>query len=150
MKNRDIQQSCCGLHTGEALAQHPPNWRISLLAWAVLLCGLLVSFSARNYCQSNPPAKRVEAELITVRRDGFEPKEITRPAGQFLLAIDNRSGLEVVTVRLDRQAGARLRDIPVNWKERDWRDLLDLTPGRYVLTEATHPGWVCNITITAH
>jgi hypothetical protein len=29
-----------------------------------------------------------------------------------------------------------------------WRQLVNLSPGDYVLTEATHPDLVCRITIT--
>src|SRR5258707_9850968 len=37
---------------------------------------------------------QIEVELITVRPTGFEPKEITRPPGRFLLGVDNKSGLD--------------------------------------------------------
>src|SRR6266508_4488481 len=41
-----------------------------------------------------PQIGRIESELITITPRGFEPKEITRPTGEFLLVINNRSGLE--------------------------------------------------------
>ena len=44
--------------------------------------------------QGNDPEGRLEVELITVRPDGFEPAEIIRADGRFLLAVENRSGLE--------------------------------------------------------
>jgi hypothetical protein len=96
-----------------------------------------------------PPAVRIETELVTIRRHGFEPQEITRPADPFILAVENRSGLEEVTLRLDRAAGNRLKEVNIPRGKLNWRDAFDLPPGSYVLTEANHPDWVCSITITA-
>lgn len=92
--------------------------------------------------------ERIEAEVITIHPTGFEPREITRPAGLFLLAVENRSGLQIVQLRLDDAAGPRLRDVQMPTKTHDWRDGLDLAPGKYALTEAYHPEWLCSITIT--
>jgi hypothetical protein len=103
----------------------------------------------KSQTQTQPTPARIETELVTIRRHGFEPQEITRPAGPFFLAVENRSSLEEVTLRLDRVGGNRLREVNVPRKKLDWRDALDLPPGHYVLTEANHPEWVCNITITA-
>jgi hypothetical protein len=55
----------------------------------------------------------IEAELVTVTPHGFEPQEITRPPGPFLLMLDNHSGLRQVNLHLSREAGARLREVPV-------------------------------------
>ncbi len=90
----------------------------------------------------------MEVELVTVRPHGFVPAEITRPRGRFLLAVNDRSGLEEVDVRLFREAGGVEREVKVNRKKPDWRELVNLPPGRYVLTEAAHPEWGCRITIT--
>lgn len=98
--------------------------------------------------QSNSNRQGIEGEIITITRGGFEPAELTRPMGRFGLFVQNRSGLEEVTLRLDRVAGSRLREVPVPREKLDWDDVIDLTPGRYVLTEANNPDWVCNITIT--
>jgi hypothetical protein len=99
--------------------------------------------------QGGRPKVRVESELITLRHDGFQPKEITRPQGRFFLAIDNRSGLEEVTLRLDHETGNRVKETKVLKEKPKWRGLLDLPPGHYLVTEADHPDWVCRLTITA-
>ena len=90
----------------------------------------------------------IQAELITIVPHGFEPQELTRPRGRFLLMIDNRSGLETVTLRLTLEGGPRVREISVPREEPDWSEVIDLDPGRYLLTEANHSDWVCVITIT--
>jgi len=104
---------------------------------------------AENQTQTTPTAVRIETELVTIRPHGFEPEEITRLDGPFILAVDNRSGLEEVALRLAGVAGNRLKEVIIPRKKLNWRDALDLPPGRYVLTEANHPDWICRITITA-
>jgi hypothetical protein len=99
--------------------------------------------------QSISSQERVEAEIITIRPTGFEPAEITRPAGRFFLTVENRSGLDAVNLRLSSENGNHLRDARMSRDEPDWNDLVDLDPGRYLLTEADHANWVCRITITA-
>ncbi len=95
-------------------------------------------------------SETIEAEVITIRATGFEPMTITRDKGKFLLVVHNRSGLREVVLRLDREAGGRLHNVRVPREKLNWKTLVDLNPGRYVLTEANHPDWVCQINITAH
>jgi hypothetical protein len=97
------------------------------------------------------PRSTLEAELVTIRPAGFEPADITRSKGLFLLAIENRSGIDGINVRLDKEAGSRLRQIPMSRLKQNlnWSEGLDLPPGSYILSEADHPEWICRITITA-
>jgi hypothetical protein len=91
--------------------------------------------------------RKVEVELITLQSTGFEPAEVTRPSGPFLMSIINRSGLpqlSLVLQRDDRGFSERKRI----GKERVWRRVFDLQPGRYVLRDIDHPEWKCQITIT--
>jgi len=89
-------------------------------------------------------------ESITLTPRGFEPSAIIRPPGAFYIAIDNRSGLQdELTFRLDLVDGRRLRESRLPEGHLEWRQLVDLPPGRYVVTEANHPDWVCFVTITA-
>jgi hypothetical protein len=116
------------------------------------------SFS-RNYREQDPrPSENasrgsdktalVETELITITTRGVEPAEISRPAGRFILMVDNRSG-EEMQFRIARETGESLHDIRSSREERDWSELMDLKPGKYVLTERDRPDLTCSITITA-
>lgn len=91
---------------------------------------------------------QLETERITIRHNGFDPEEITRPAGQVMMAIDNRSGLEEIRLRVDREGGQRLVEVTVSRNKLDWRKKINLPPGRYRLTEANHPDWLCEIIVT--
>jgi hypothetical protein len=86
--------------------------------------------------------------VITIRPSGFEPSEITRPAGRFILVVNNRSWLEETDLRLEREGGNRVREVRSRRNKPDWREVVDLPPGQYVLREANNPGWACRITIT--
>lgn len=96
------------------------------------------------------PRVRVETEIITILPHGFDHSEIARSKGEFVLMVDNRSGIDDLLLRLDREAGDRLKEVQFRGEQIDWNDLLDLTPGTYVLSEANHPEWVCRITITGN
>lgn len=126
----------------------PSMMIVSVITLAVLGLTAWIWFDQTSLAQNQSNRERVETELVTIRPTGFEPAEISRVQGRFLLAVDNRAGLEEVTLRLDRVAGNRLRDVKVPRRKLDWREFVDLTPGRYVLSEAAHPEWNCTITIT--
>src|SRR4029453_1202701 len=55
-------------------------------------------------------AKPVQVELFTVRRYGFEPAQITRPKGRFIIAVDNRSGVEEIVLQLHRVVGSEKQE----------------------------------------
>jgi hypothetical protein len=94
--------------------------------------------------------EKVEGEIIALTSHGFEPTEISRPHKHFILVIDNRSGLAEIQLSLEREYGNRVRDVSIAREQRNWSDDLDLPPGRYVLKEASHPSWVCLITVTSN
>jgi hypothetical protein len=90
-----------------------------------------------------------QVERVTIRPTGFDPAEITRREGRFILAVDNRSGLRELTLRLADGDGHPLREVRVPREQLGWRLALEARAGSYVLTEAGHPDWVCRVTITA-
>jgi hypothetical protein len=97
--------------------------------------------------QGNNPAERLDVALITIRPTGFEPTEITRTNGRFLLVVENRSGLEELHLNVTRQQGEHVSDAHFSRHLLDWRGLITLPPGQYVITEANRPAWHCRITV---
>jgi|SRR5215204_5833271 len=104
--------------------------------------------SASTFDHTKKPGRVVETELITLRATGFEPSEITRPAGEFILMVENVTG-EPVNLRFDRETGERVHEMRMSREEPDWNESEDLRPGRYLMTEANHLDWVCRVTVTA-
>jgi hypothetical protein len=90
---------------------------------------------------------RVEVEEVTIRQHGFEPAEITRPVGRLILVVANPGGTNNLSLRLESEVGLRLLEVQVPRERPVWGDSLVLLPGRYLLTEANHPDWVCRINI---
>lgn len=128
-----------------------------LLSFAILAAAaaIALTITASPHPPDAPPqgqhpqkGERLEVEYVTLTRAGFEPAEITRPRGRFMLAVSNRTRLEGIEVRLEREAGGRLHAARIPSMKRNWIEKMDLPPGRYQLTEAGNPGWKCLITIT--
>lgn len=142
-----------------------PHTKLSLAITATAFIALAVlAVSARSWlapaAASEPPApaaapvlqtnERLEAVTITIRPSGFEPSEITRSKGRFILVVNNRTWLEEIELRLEREDGGRVREVRRRRNKPDWREVVDLPPGQYVLKEANNPGWACRITIVSH
>jgi hypothetical protein len=90
---------------------------------------------------------RIEVELLVLRSDGFQPSEIKRPPGKFLLALQNHSSEAEPSFTLTREAGQSLKQIRFSKNQSKYREFIDLLPGRYVLAETNHPDWTCRIII---
>ena len=110
----------------------------------------LTTAAARNKPQNNREPAPYHVELITLRPQGFVPGEITRPAGRFMIGIDNRTGLKDVEIRLIRETRIKEHEVRISRNKPDWRGVVNLAPGNYELREANHPEWVCRITLTAN
>lgn len=124
-------------------------------AFALIAAASALALALKTRAVSPAPAaraerqgERLEVEYVTLRQSGFDPAEITRPHGRFVLAVSNWSKAEEVEVRLERLEGGSLRAARLSRRKRNWSDAVELPPGRYLLTEANSPAWKCLITIT--
>ena len=92
----------------------------------------------------------LDSQRITLRPTGFEPAEVSRPAGRFLLAINDRSGRADTSLILMRDTGERLKEVRLRETPRkhEWREVVNLPPGRYVLVDAADREKICRILLT--
>lgn len=91
---------------------------------------------------------RIQTEIVELGAEGFTPKTITRKAGgHYYLRLRVVTRERPLDLYLERNQGGRVRTISLLQGQMRWKDLLDLTPGSYVLREANHPEWVCTINI---
>ncbi len=117
-----------------------------------LLAGVVV-FGVRRRTTPMPTAglkpeqAKFEVERITLREWGFEPKQIDRRPGPFLLVLQNQSGLPEVELSLIAESGHMRQGIPDTRNALTWKQRLELPPGTYLIKEAGHPDWQCQITI---
>jgi hypothetical protein len=93
-------------------------------------------------------AKDVQVLRLTLRPDGFERSELRLLSGRYLFVVKNRTGLDQYALRLNREGHGIQSEAHPQRHQREWRELINLTPGEYVLTESTHPEWACRLTIT--
>src|ERR1051325_1148622 len=109
----------------------------------------MTSSAATPLRDNQASGQRMEPLIIKLRRTGFEPAEITRLQGRFLLAFDNLTGADEIDLQLNHETGNKLHEVRMPRGQVRWRQALDLHPGRYVLSVVDHPEWVCQLTITA-
>jgi hypothetical protein len=127
--------------------------KLLILVGSLIAAGVItLSAHALNASAPGPqPAGEAEATevlLLTLRPTGFEPSEVNVPAGRYLLVVNNRTGLEQFTPRLERDGQGAVHEVRALRRRRNWKHPFRLTPGRYVLTESNNTGWVCRITVT--
>ncbi len=132
-------------------------WTCCVIAALAVTVQAWLSSSAVATSQVQEPTQRqnktpnpapYEVERVTIKPTGFEPNEINRPASPFVLAVDNRSGLQEVALELFREDGHKLHEIKGPKGQLDQRRFLDLPPGNYVLREINHPEWSCHILLS--
>ena len=91
-------------------------------------------------------ADKLEVELVTLHASGFEPLEIRRPKGSFVLLLEDRSGKDASAFTLRDHKGGHLREVTTKRTSFEWHDVLSLQPGDYLLT-SNNSDSACHITI---
>lgn len=135
-------------------------FRRVILSFSLALLAGIAAYASRAYSvaltQSNiPTAQSVEKpdravvqELLTLRRSGFDPSELVIPSGNFMLAVDNLTGIPDIALTLAEDKKSKIKDLGFTEMKRDWREELEMKPGVYILSEVSHPEWICRITVT--
>lgn len=98
--------------------------------------------------EPTPVPERLSVELITITPRGFEPNEITRPAGPVLFVVVNRGEFPTMDLRLLAENGSVLRQAQMPRNRRKWSVPVDLPAGRYRVVDAKRPEMVLNVDIT--
>jgi hypothetical protein len=93
-------------------------------------------------------SERVEVEVIRLLPTGFEPTEIKRPPGRFILVVNNHSGINEMEIQLDAETRTLAEGRLPKGKKR-WRTVIEAAPGRYVLTALGRLERTAYITITS-
>jgi len=90
-----------------------------------------------------------DALQLIIGDGGFEPTQVTKRPGMFMLSADDRRSdkTQRLTLRLSRENGELLREIEVPAGAIDWAEGIDLPAGKYVLVVVGRPDWTCRIEI---
>jgi hypothetical protein len=121
--------------------------------WASAKVGLLGATAARSpqVVQHEPPTPApasITVETVRLTPTGFEPNELERSAGKFILGIDNRIRSEEFSFEVVQENGHKVRQLKLPKGEIRLRKMLNLPAGRYSLREVDHPEWSCSIVLT--
>jgi len=116
-------------------------------AVALLATTVFLTTYGRQQTSSQTVSDNVEVELVTLRPAGFEPAEITRPKGPFVLMVDDRTGLEKLALTLKKQDGGEVRHLKTDRRKTEWTGLLDLAPGDYLLVATEHAEWTFRVMV---
>ncbi|HEX8846461.1 MAG TPA: hypothetical protein VF791_17570 [Pyrinomonadaceae bacterium] len=143
-KNLEKKDSCNRLISLTRLS--PRTVIIAALVMATV-SGLAMGMRVWSRTASANEVQERKVERVVIRSTGFEPAEITRPAGPFALSFDNQSGVEEIVLRLNREDGTQVREIAIPRGVGNWGAQVDLPVGTYTLTEANHAEWSCRIIV---
>jgi hypothetical protein len=70
-----------------------------------------------------------------------------RAEGDYIFSVSNQSGVAEINLRFDREQGGQLQTARIKGERLRWRQKIRLTAGTYLMSEASHPDWVCRIVI---
>lgn len=110
--------------------------------------GAASSFTPVSSGRQNEPSAPLRAVHFRITALGIEPAEQTLPSGRYLVAVDNDSGFNEVDIRIDRKGGPQVARSQLPIGRRKVRLFIDLTPGRYVLTDPGDSKRVSSFTVT--
>lgn len=91
----------------------------------------------------------LQAKLVSLTPRGFDPEELLTSKGQFILDVENLTGLPEVLLSLETMSKEKIQTKNLLKGTITWAKAFSLQPGSYILTEANHPEWKCTITVTA-
>jgi len=91
--------------------------------------------------------QKLEIEAVTITPEGFEPQQLERTAGPFILSVTNQSGVDALNVRIETEQHNRFREKILPLVTPYWREKIDPPQGKYVITEENHPEWTLTLII---
>ncbi|MEW6735752.1 MAG: hypothetical protein AB1489_30955 [Acidobacteriota bacterium] len=138
------------------------TFRKLLLVATVLICLLVAgTTSTRSFvlrtltnwgvvATAAPTQVESEKQLIIIYStpEGFEPAEVTAHAGESIVMLLNRSGMEALTYSVTLQQGESPVFSATTPLGSSALGNLSLTAGEARVTEASHPEWSCRINVT--
>ena len=90
---------------------------------------------------------KLTVERVTIFPYGFEPETLIVPPVPFLLTIDDRAGTDDFAFQLVSEENQPVLQTAIPSGSSSTHKALTLAPGKYLLTETSHPGWACAITV---
>lgn len=92
------------------------------------------------------------APLVLTNR-GFNPDKVWVRSGRAQLVVLNHSGYKEIDLRIERVIGPQkiqrenLKQERVALNTRKWRNVVDFTPGTFIVSVVGKEGWECEIIV---
>lgn len=117
------------------------KWHSFIPAGFLVLVLLTLAFAATPFA-----AIYAQDELlIQLTANGFVPGEVQHAAGTFEINVENSTMSGEYTLMLKSEDGAVLKELKIQKGSAAWT--VTLQAGQYTLVEASHPQWLCQITV---
>lgn len=129
---------------GKVMGNLAPKTALIGVGLLVLLTGI-AAVLAKNVGTPPAPEAFVDELQIQLGSNGFTPSAAQHAAGTFAIAVENSSLAGEYTLQLKAEDGTVLKEIAVQKGSAAWT--VTLAAGQYTLTEASHPEWLCQITV---
>jgi len=91
--------------------------------------------------------QKLEIEAVTITPEGFDPQQLERTAGPFILSVTNQSGVDDLNVRIETEQHSRFSEKTLPLITPYWRERINPPPGHYIITEVNHPEWTLKLII---
>lgn len=113
------------------------------------MAGLILGTSSAKAAGPPEAAKEaIETIVVELGPDGFYPKEIRRrTAGKFYIFMRVNVSQEPLTLRLENEAGAALKQANLPNLGKRWGQLIDVQAGKYFVRVPGKSNMVLNITV---
>lgn len=92
-------------------------------------------------------AKPLTGISVNLTRFGFEPSEITIPAGGYLISVRNLTERADISFALENSVKLKLLEEQYKNGSRGWDKILNLLPDSYVLREGKNQNWQLSIKV---
>ncbi len=128
---------------------YPLNLTTRILILSVFVISTLIGIGVTKAGSRQQPqlTNRVSAANVAFTIRGFEPDALTVEHQDLLMTIVNKSGFINAKFQLDRETGGKVHEVSFQNARHRAKQFLKLPPGRYILREASHPNFSCNITV---
>jgi hypothetical protein len=131
-------------YQGKILSEFNVAHPITLMFGVVLILTVL-GFALAHQLLPASATDEAKALLIEIEPYGLEPREMDVEGDQYLVVVQNRSGLTDLKVKLEAEDGTKLHEDRA--QQRQWRKRIDLQQGSYRLTVENFPQWTCLIRV---
>src|ERR1700750_637125 len=91
--------------------------------------------------------QKLEIEAVTITPEGFDPQQLERTAGPFILSVTNQSGVDALNVRIETEQHERFREKSLPLVTPYWRERIAPPRGKDIIPEENHPEWTLTLII---